>query len=293
MITRFAPAPTGWLHLGHVVNAIYVWGLGRSLGADVLLRVEDHDRQRSRPEFERGLLDDLDWLGFVPDRFPTAAFRAGPCPSRQQDRGPIYARAAETLASAGCLYGCLCSRRDQDYSLRDEDAVPDTPGCPGRCRDRSIPLTDGVIWRARMTADIEVVEDLLSGRRQFVPSAGGDVAVRDRLGNWTYQFAVTVDDFDQDVDLVIRGADLLESTGTQMQLARRLKRSALPRFAHHPLVMKSATRKLSKSDRDSGVRDLARAGWSPEQVIGEAAYRAGLVSSRSPMPARGVEALFS
>lgn len=292
MITRFAPAPTGWLHLGHVVSAIYVWGLGRALGAEVLLRVEDHDRQRSRPEFERALLDDLDWLGFMPDRFPTAAFRAGPCASRQQDREPIYRRAVETLAAAGLLYGCLCSRRDQD-ARRDNASVPEGLGCPSRCRDRSLPLTDGVAWRIRTTADVEVVEDLLAGARQFRPSADGDVVVRDRLGNWTYQFAVTVDDLDQGVDLVIRGQDLLESTGRQIQLARRLGRPIPARFAHHPLVLTSTGRKLSKSDGDTGVRTLARAGWSPEQVVGEAAYRAALVSSPGPIPAADVAALFS
>ena len=76
VVSRFAPAPTGFLHIGHVVNAIYVWGLARAAGGRVLLRIEDHDRQRSRPEFERGILEDLDWLGFVPDEPPTAAFRA-------------------------------------------------------------------------------------------------------------------------------------------------------------------------------------------------------------------------
>src|SRR5690606_6250688 len=100
-LTRFAPAPTGLLHLGHVVNAIFVWGLARQLGGRVLLRIEDHDRQRSRPAFEAQLLDDLDWLGFVPDIYPTADFRRGPCPSRQSDRDAIYAAVARRLAAEG------------------------------------------------------------------------------------------------------------------------------------------------------------------------------------------------
>src|SRR5690606_450856 len=99
--TRFAPAPTGYLHLGHLVNAIFVWGLAARLGADVLLRIEDHDRQRSRPDFEQQLLDELDWLGFAPDRFPTSAFRAGVCASRQSDRHQVYADAAARLAADG------------------------------------------------------------------------------------------------------------------------------------------------------------------------------------------------
>ena len=117
--------------------------------------------------------------------------------------------------------------------------------------------------------------------------------MRDRLGNWTYQFAATVDDLAQDVSLVVRGRDLLESTGRQIQLARLLGREAPPVFVHHPLVMKSATAKLSKSDGDTGVADLRRAGRTPEQVIGEAAWRAGLQPSAAPLAAVDVITLFS
>jgi glutamyl-tRNA synthetase/glutamyl-Q tRNA(Asp) synthetase len=102
----------------------------------------------------------------------------------------------------------------------------------------------------------------------------GDLLIRDRRGNWTYQFAATVDDMDQGIDLVVRGVDLLESTGRQIQLARLLGRSSPPDYMHHPLIMKSAHQKLSKSDRDTGIRELRAAGWTPAQVIEEAARRA-------------------
>src|SRR5262245_6023075 len=92
-LTRFAPAPTGWLHLGHVLNARYVWEAARALGGRVLLRIEDHDRIRSRPAFEAGILDDLDWLGFHPDIFPTSTFRGQPCQGRQSDRDRVYREA--------------------------------------------------------------------------------------------------------------------------------------------------------------------------------------------------------
>ena len=105
-LTRFAPAPTGYLHLGHVASALYVWGLGRAAGARVLLRVDDHDRQRCQPAYERALLDDLDWLGFAADVFPTSAFRAGRSDGRQSDRGAIYAAAARQLADASLVYAC-------------------------------------------------------------------------------------------------------------------------------------------------------------------------------------------
>ena len=267
--TRFAPAPTGLLHLGHVVSALYVWGFGHAMGAEVLLRIEDHDRQRSRPEFERALLDDLDWLGFVPDRFRTDAFRAGPCHSRQSDRGPVYARAAEQLAAQGVLYACDCSRQQRERAR--EITFETEQACPGGCEARGLPLAGPVSWQVRLPAEPQRFIDLLRGPLAQVPAR--TVAIRDRLGNWTYQFAVTVDDLDQQIDLVIRGEDLLGSTGTQLGLAGLLGRAVPPVFAHHPLVMHSADRKLSKSDGATGIRALREAGWPASAVIEEAARR--------------------
>jgi glutamyl-tRNA synthetase/glutamyl-Q tRNA(Asp) synthetase len=262
--TRFAPAPTGFLHLGHVLSATYVWNLARAHGAQVLLRIEDHDRRRSRPEYERALLDDLDWLGFVPDLYPTSAFRAGPCESRQSDRGAVYESAAARLISEGLVYACDCSR----------SRVGDAP-YPGTCRDRSLPLEVGLTWRVRIDPGVEAFDDLLMGKQAQDPASQcGDVPIRDRLGQWTYQFAVVVDDAAQGIDLVVRGADLLDSTGRQIRLARLLGRATPPAFAHHPLIMKSATQKLSKSDGDTAVRALRETGWTAEQVR-EAARASG------------------
>jgi glutamyl/glutaminyl-tRNA synthetase len=275
-LTRFAPAPTGYLHLGHIVNAIYVWGMARARGARVLLRVEDHDRDRSRPEYERALLDDLDWLGFTPDLFSTDDFRAGRCESRQSDRGAIYADAARQLADAGLLYACACTRRDIARASTD---TTDELKYPGTCRDLGLPLDAGVTWRVRMTPGVEGFDDALLGPQAQDPAEQcGDVAIRDRSGHWTYQFAVTVDDHLQGITLVVRGRDLLASTGRQIRLGRLLGRAEPATYAHHPLVMKSPTQKLSKSGRDSGVRDLRQAGWSPARVIALAAAQAGVPS---------------
>jgi glutamyl-tRNA synthetase/glutamyl-Q tRNA(Asp) synthetase len=265
-LTRFAPAPTGYLHLGHVLNARYVWGLARRHGARVLLRIEDHDRERCRPEYERAILDDLDWLGFTPDVFPTGAFRAGPCPSRQSDRHAIYESAAHDLEAHGLLYGCTCSR--QDIADASDGNERGELWYPGTCRERRIPLGPGVAWRLRIDRGRETFEDLLCGPQQQDPAGQcGDLAIRDRLGNWTYQFVASVDDFRQDVDLVIRGRDLLESTGRQIRIARLLGRTQPAAFAHHELVMKSPARKLSKSDGDTGIRDLRARGLSREDVL--------------------------
>lgn len=253
-MTRFAPAPTGWLHLGHVLNAEYVW---RS-GAKVILRIEDHDRERCRPEFEAGILEDLEWLGYRPD-FPMV---------RQSDRDPIYHDAVADLARQGLVYGCACTRQ-QIEAQSPRGAPGDTSELryPGTCRARGIPLADGVGWRVRMDPGAESFVDARLGAQRHDPSQQcGDLLIRDRLGNWTYQFAVSVDDFRQNVDLVIRGADLLASTGRQIRLARLLGRERPAAFFHHPLLMKSADQKLSKSDADTGIRDLRAAGWTPAQV---------------------------
>ncbi len=263
-LTRFAPAPTGWLHVGHVLNAQWVWGLAGALGGRVLLRIEDHDRGRSRPEFEAGILDDLDWLGFQPDIFPTDAFRAGRCDGRQSDRDPVYRDALEMLRARGLLYACNCSRS----AIAAVAGASDELRYPGTCRDRGLPMDGGYSWRVRMDPGSEQFEDGRLGQQEQDPSAQcGDPLVRDRHGNWTYQFAVTVDDWRQGIDLVIRGTDLLASTGRQIRLARLLGREQPPVFVHHPLVMKSPHQKLSKSDGDTGIRELRALGRSRDQVL--------------------------
>ncbi len=276
MLTRFAPAPTGWLHLGHVLNAEYVWNTARAAGGRVLLRIEDHDRTRARQEYETGILDDLDWLGYRADVHPASEFRAGRCDGRQSDRDHVYRDALDVLRAKGLVYACDCSRKAlaSETSLADDGAAELRYG--GRCRDRGLPLTDGYGWRVRLDPGIEVFDDLSLGeQRQDPVEQCGDVLVRDRHGNWTYQFAVTVDDWTQGIDVVVRGTDLLASTGRQIRIARLLGRSEPPRFLHHPLIMKTPQQKLSKSDGDTGVRDLRARGWDRLQVIEAARLSAG------------------
>lgn len=252
MRTRFAPAPTGWLHLGHVLNAEYVW---RS-GAEVLLRIEDHDRERCRPEFEAGILEDLDWLGY----------RADSPLTRQSQRGDVYRGAIDELSAQGVVYACDCTRAQIEARTGASVHQSSELVYDGFCRDRGLPLAEGVGWRVRMDRGAESFDDQRLGLQQQNPSATGDVLVRDRLGNWTYQFCVSVDDHRQGIDLVIRGEDLLPSTGRQIRIARLLGRERQATFFHHPLLMKSPTQKLSKSDGDTGIRELRARGWTPEQV---------------------------
>ena len=284
MVTRFAPAPTGFLHLGHVLNAIWVWGLASAADGRVLLRIEDHDRQRSRREYESAILEDLEWLGFIPDDPPFAAFRSGVCHGRQSDRTEGYEAALAKLHARGLIYACECSRKE--IAAAAGDAPGDEPRYPGTCANKNLPLDGGLGLRVRLAPSVERFDDGLKGPQEQQPSEQcGDMLVRDREGNWTYQFVATVDDFAQGITDVIRGEDLLPSTGRQIQLARLLGRDVPPRFVHHGLIMRSPTQKLSKSDGDSGVRDLRARGWSAEEVIGEAARLGGLTNGRRPIAA--------
>lgn len=257
VVTRFAPAPTGHLHLGHVRNAAYVWGLARRLRGRVLLRMEDHDTERSRPEYAQAIHEDLQWLGFAPDEEVPA----------QSTRGNVYRARLEPLIEQGLVYGCTCTRHEL-AARAGESAEGSELRYPGTCRTRRLGLIDGLGWRVQMAPGEEAFEDGWLGSQVQDPSQqSGDVLVRDRLGNWTYQWAVAVDDFLQGVTHVVRGEDLLASTGRQIRLTRLIGRLTPPAFFHHALVMKTPTQKLSKSDGDTGVRDLRAAGWKPADVI--------------------------
>jgi len=283
IISRFAPAPTGFLHLGHIVNAAYVWRETRARRGRVLLRLEDHDRRRSQPRFEAAILDDLAWLGFVADAPPV----------RQSARGDIYEAALSGLRRRGLVYACNCSRAAIAEAVAPTKTPPSGDGgraaaspavpadvelrYPGTCADRGLTERHGLGLRVRLEPSVERFVDLRHGLQEQRPSEQcGDLLVRDRDGQWTYQFAATVDDLVQGVTLVIRGDDLLASTGRQLQLARLLGRDQPPEFLHHPLIMKSPSQKLSKSDGDTGIRELRAQGWTPAQVIERALSLIGL-----------------
>ncbi len=213
-VTRFAPSLTGHLHLGHVANAIYVWGLARALGGTVRLRIEDHDRERARPEFERSIIEDLQWLGFVPDLPAWRTLRVDAISdARQSDHPQRYADALTSLHGAGLTYWCDCSRQ---RIARDTGAIDAEPRYDGHCRDRGLGPATGRGIRVRLDEGAEAFDDgLLGPARQNPARQCGDLLIRDRVGNWTYQFAVTVDDLVEEITLVIRGEDLLASTGRQ------------------------------------------------------------------------------
>jgi len=174
------------------------------------------------------------------------------------------------------VYACDCSRTTIADPGADQGDSVGRP-YPGRCRDRGLAPGPGRGLRVVMPPGAERFEDLRLGPQVQEPSVQcGDLLLRDRLGNWTYQFAVVVDDMRHEIDLVVRGEDLLDSTGRQLALARMLGRETPPLFLHHPLILKPGGEKLSKGNRDTGVRDLRAAGIDRDEVIRRAAQAVGL-----------------
>ena len=297
--TRFAPAPTGYLHLGHVVNAIHVWGLARAFGGEVVLRIEDHDRTRCRAEYESALLDDLDWLGFVPDIGTTDEFRHAPHsrttgrahPQRQSDNDARYAAALATLSAHDLTYVCICTRRD---TARHTPRTPDEePRYPGTCRAATHADTESLALRVRMNEGVvPFIDGRLGPMQQSPVDQCGDVLVRDRHGQWTYQFAVVVDDMAHDIDFVIRGEDLLASTGRQLRIAALLERERPLTWWHHPLLVHPDGAKLSKANRDTSIRERRAAGARAAELLGEAAFFSGLLPAARDLTINELPALF-
>ncbi|MFM8220242.1 MAG: glutamate--tRNA ligase family protein, partial [Planctomycetaceae bacterium] len=270
--TRFAPSPTGRLHLGHVASMLAVWGLADAWGLAVDVRIEDHDRQRCRPEHLAALRADLDWLEFEPAR--------GGRWSLQSEHADRFDEALDRLCRRGLIYACHCSRRDLPPAPHGVEAC-----YPGTCRERNWPLTPDSTLRVRLVEAEIGFHDLWRGEQRQTPARQcGDLVVRDRHGQYTYQFAVVVDDLADGIDTIIRGADLLDSTGRQLQLRTLLGGHTPLRFAHHPLLVGPDGQKLSKSLLSPPVSELREAGWSAAQVRGLAAHRVGWLPQPSELP---------
>lgn len=281
--TRFAPAPTGRLHLGHLANAIFVWGLARREGGRVLLRIEDHDRQRCRPEFEAALLDDLDRLGIAADEPSTRALRRGSSSYRQSDNGPVYEAAVGGLLAAGLAYACDCTRSTFAAWRSSHRGSWSGPGCPGGCRERALAAEPSLGIRVALGDGEEAWVDELRRASSGPVAATGDLLVRDRNGNWTYALCVVVDDLRHGVDLVVRGEDLLDATAPQIRLGRLLGREAPPRFAHHPLVRRPDGSKLSKADHATALGELLDGGATRNDLLGRAAAAVGVIDHERPI----------
>ena len=281
IITRFAPSPTGYLHLGHVASAIFVWGLARAASAQVLLRMEDHDLGRCRPNFEEAIFADLAWLGFAHDntdfRFAvTSTFR-------QSDAHAHFEAALKALIASGQVYACNCSR--QEILLRSSDGLTEELRYDGYCRTRGMPLdAPDVGLRLKIPGLSQSFDDLRLGLQTQDPSVqGGDLLLKDRHGQYTYNFAVVVDDLRQGINLVIRGEDVLHATGRQIWLAKKLGQYETTSYFHHPLIMDGNGQKLSKRLFSCAIASRRLAGEDPKVLLGEAAHAVGILPTVRPL----------
>jgi glutamyl-tRNA synthetase len=292
---RFAPSPTGALHLGNARTALLAWLHARAAGGAFAMRVEDLDFGRVRPGVMETQLDELRWLGLDWDEGPDVG---GPhAPYVQSQRMPLYEAALRRLAERGLLFECTCSRRDIAAAASAPHTGEEGPRYPGTCRDRRVDptvpslLTHGrsaVALRMRVEPRGVCFDDLLMGRCCFDSSAEtGDFVVRRKDGAAAYQLAVVVDDHAMGITHVVRGGDLLSSTARQLLVYRALELPE-PRFLHVPLMLGADGERLAKRHGSVSLGELRARGISPARVAGWLAATCGLAGDGEEISARGL-----
>jgi glutamyl-tRNA synthetase len=279
--TRFAPSPTGDLHLGGAWTALASWVLARRAGGCTVLRVEDLDPPRVVPGSEARILDDLMWLGLNWDEGPV----------RQSTRGALYEEAIAKLAARGLVYPCDCSRAEIARVASAPHPGEETV-YPGLCREldpvRAMKRPPALRVRVPDEA-IAFVDGVVGLVTQNLAQEVGDFVLRRGDGVFAYQLAVVVDDVAMGITDVVRGADLVASTPRQIWLARTLG-APLPRYVHLPLVVAPDGSRLEKRTRGASVRELRDRGVVPERILGEIAFGLGLAPTPAPTTARDIAA---
>ena len=278
---RLAPSPTGYAHLGNAWAFLLAWLAVRARKGVLILRLEDIDPQRSRPEFATALLEDLRWLGLDWDQGPDVGGPAGPY--EQSRRTAVYADVLARLEAAGLTYPCFCTRKE----LRLLAAAPhvDDAGAPypGICRELSAEQREALLRAGRKAAvrlrcaaeRVDFVDALLGPQSFCLVECGGDFALRRSDGVLAYQLAVAVDDALMGVNQVVRGRDILSSTPRQIALLRLLG-YAVPSYAHIPLLLDGEGQRLAKRHQSLSLRVLRERGADPRRIVGLLARLAGL-----------------
>lgn len=282
---RFAPSPTGRMHLGNVFSALLSWLSARAQGGTWLLRIEDIDPQRSRHEYADMLMDDLQWLGLEWD--------GKPC--WQSQRGDIYARYLQQLTDAGLIYPCYCTRAD----ILATQAPHESDGrvvYKGTCRNLPPGARKGpAALRMKVPDEGRGIVTFTDGHYGThtvdLTTQCGDFIVRRKDGAWAYQLAVVVDDVLMGINEVVRGRDLLLSSPQQIYLAQQLGFTP-PRFTHLPLLCNTAGQRLSKRDKSLDMGCL-RQRFTPNQIIGLLAHAAGLQPTPDAVSVQSLVKTFS
>ena len=312
---RFAPSPTGFLHEGHLLSALYVWAAALKWGLKIHLRIEDHDQSRARPAYIAGIREDLAWLGFHYDS-----------ESIQSARSAIYEAALQELQAKSLVYPCFCSRKQ----LQEENPRSETGEIiyQGKCFYRHEPPAmsneqsalsnersevsgfrgqvlgvskrshpersegSGAFHEAIPPHNLRFIvpdrtidwHDLRLGDFHENPKLQcGDFPIRDRDNQWTYQFAVCVDDIDEHITHIVRGEDIRNSTARQIALMEALGRTERPFYLHHPLIVDENNKKLSKRELAHSLRQDKEAGITPETLFGRVCHKAHLTETEAPL----------
>ena len=258
VVTRFAPSPTGMLHLGGVRTALYSWLYARRMGGRFILRVEDTDRERSTEEAVRVILDGMAWLGLTADEGPYY----------QTQRFDRYREVIRQMIEAGSAYHCYCTKEELDALREQQIARKEKPRYPGICRDRSEPRAgvQPVVRFRNPTEGAVVVEDLVHGTVTFQNAELDDLIIARSDGTPTYNFCVVVDDMDMGVTHVIRGDDHLNNTPRQMNMLRALGATP-PVYAHVPMILGPDGAKLSKRHGAVSVLQYEEEGYLPDALL--------------------------
>ena len=256
--TRFAPSPTGYLHIGGVRTALFSWLYARHHGGRFVLRIEDTDRERSTEESIQAILDGIDWVGIDYDEGPI----------RQTERMDRYAAVAESMLSSGAAYRCYCSREELDAMRAAQVARGENPRYDGRCRDRQAPAPGvrPVIRLRNPTAGSVTVHDLVRGDVTFSNADLDDLILVRSDGVPTFHFGVVVDDADMAISHVIRGDDHLTNTPRQINILRALD-MPVPVYAHLPMILGPDGARLSKRHGAVNVLEYRDQGYLPEALL--------------------------
>ncbi len=277
IVGRFAPSPTGRMHAGNVFAALMAWLVAKSQGGRIVLRIEDLDRERSKPEYIDALLHDFEALGLTWDVGPYF----------QHDRQEAYRAAFEQLRERDLVYPCFCTRADLHAASAPHRG--EKPVYPGTCRaltnkERSIRAQNRTPAQRLVVPDevVSFVDQIQGPYEQNLAYECGDFLVQRSDGAFAYQLAVVVDDAEQGVNSVVRGVDLLCSTPQQIYLQRLLGLSQ-PAYAHIPLLVAEKDRRLSKRDKDASLDAMLARFKTPEGIIGHLAGLTGLASTCDPI----------
>ena len=281
-VGRFAPTPSGRMHLGNVFAALLAWLSVKSKDGEMVLRMEDLDTQRTSREFADILREDLKWLGLTWDREQIP----------QSRRSGAYDRYFEALRGRGLVYPCYCTR-SQLHSVNAPHLSDGTYVYTGTCRNLTNPPRDRApAWRVMVPDKLWSLEDKVQGRYQLnLATHCGDMVIRRADGVYVYQLAVTVDDGEAGVTEVVRGMDLLSSAPRQMYL-QELFGFSHPEYAHVPMLLAPDGRRLSKRDRDLDLGELRRH-VSRETLVGTLAFAAGILDRKCAISPEELAAVFT